>query len=595
MIVFKTSLWDWDLTNKGLSFNERSNHFTDEQIKSYTFPFTEEVNEDVASKLNFVIVDGIVQYPQRIYGNMCIDHSFYEGYIQINSVQGTKVELTIFYGKETLKVFDKKLRQLPFPVTLAQDGLPAFAKAQLSQSWPDATHQFVKVFRDDLDGSADYELFENFLNNYVYNEVDEEWEYPTNSYEIIEGENTAVNRNVMVPMVYLMEVLRVGFKTEGLDVRGDFVDDTFNHKILMVPQNIMEHFAVTEFLNYNFSAYSSQTMEDGVVYNIYTRSHTPEQVGSYSIKIKINFTDVMAQFFELEITQGAVQLYYATSENTFVNIEENVEINVPLGAVDVDIVVTMKLKQQQESISNFNQFTYEYKEGPLNVFPEVYTIADYLPDMNFREFTNRIRSWYNLKFDYTDNAVYLNYLDNHIETVLFRDKSHLQQVDPKRTQNINNLFKLSYPNEETVYVNKDGQTYDETNYTDEETKEIDIQVLPLKVRSNYGSVTAFYPEEEQDLMFILFDGVVADENVSVDNIAGRKLTLQHIYNNQWQKWLKFRANAETIKDSFLMHFTEKLDMEQGIFKYNKNHLIKSINKKRTDTEYYKVDVESETF
>lgn len=596
MIVFKTTTWDWDLTNKGISFTEKNNMFFDEQRKSFTFPFTEEITPDIADKLGLVTVDGVVKYKQRVYGYLIKDHTFYNAYLKINTVVGNRVELTIFYGKETLKVFDKELKDLPFRVTTAEPDLPTFAKAQLTDGWPTATHQFVKISRDDIATKSNYEHFAGFLNNYTYDDqVPGEWSFPVNTNEDIDGDTVAVNRNVMVPLTYLMEVLKIGFATEGLTIRGDFVNDNFNKKILLVPKNFMEKFAVSQYDQYSFSTYTTQVLENGQVYNVYTKQHTPTQEGAYSLKMRINFNSVIAQYFKLTVTQAGETLYEAESQNSIVNINETLDINILDTTVFDPIYVQLKLKQQVGSIADYNTFVYEYNEGALNVFPTVYTIADFLPDMDFRKFTNKIKTWFNLKFDYTENSVYINYIENSLSTMVFDDKRHLEVPKPQRILNTNNLFKLTYPNNEEVLVDKNGQTYNESDFSDDEIKKIEMDVLPLDVMANKGSITAIYPEDDEDLMFVLYDGPVAGENIAVNNINNRRLSLQHIYDNNYKNWLRFRANAETVKDSFTMHFTEIIDIEKGLIKYDKKHLIKSIKKKLTTEEHYKVDVESETF
>ena len=594
MIVFSTNLWDWDITNFGLTLTEQNDLFFDKQTKSFSFPLSVEVNEDVAYKLNLVVVDGVYQYESKIFGNLQIDDDFYEAYISINEVVGQRVEITFFYGKEVLKVFDKKLSQLNFPLVNALPDLPTFAKNQLLLSWPDATHQFVKVLREDLKTKTNYEYFDRFLNNYVYDDVADEWSFPVNTNELIDGETTAVNRNVMVPMPYLMEILKIGFKEEALDLRGEWVNDSFNQKIILVPQNYLEKFSASEYLNYSFSNFTSQEQNGIQIINVYQQTHTPTSLGAYKIDVRINMNSIMAQYFDLKITQGATILYEVFSQNSAVGLNETVDINIVTGTVFQDIVVTLKLVQQNESISSFNNFTYEYKEAPLVLFPDRYNLSQFMPDMNFRSFFNKVRTWLNIKPTYTDNAVYLNYLDDEIDNIQFISKTHLEDPDKNRILDTNNLFRLTTLDEKEVLVNKDGQTFNDSDYSEDEIEDIDIDVLPLPVESNYLVTTAVYPEDEQDLMFILFDGLVEGENIALKKINNRGLEIQDVFNRNWKNWLKFRTNSEAYSDSFQMHYTESLHIDEGIYKYNKHHIMISIKKKRISREYWQVDVKSET-
>lgn len=592
MIVFQTEKYKIDLTNRGVSFNEKSDYFTDQISKSFSFPFTVYIYEDIAAQLGLVNIENVKSYKSKINGYLIIDGDFYDAYIYLNSISGKKAELTLYYGKEVLSVFDRELKQLPFPVISTTD-LPAFAKAQISKAWPEASHNFIKMFRDEIKNESNYELFENFVNNYVDNNGT--WEFPINTTDLINGENVNVNRNVLCPMPYLLEIFKVIFASEGLEIKGDFVNDEFCKKIVYIPENYFENFASSEFENYSLSTNTGQETIDGKVIYKYKRTHLPAALGSYNLKININMSDVVAKYFHLTVKQNFDTLYEAKSENNIVNINQTLNINIVNTTVFDPIEVELRLLQQEVPITNYNNFTYQFKEDQLNVFPTAYTLADFMPDMNVREFINKIKSWLNLKFDYTNNAVYINYLENINDSLIFKTNKHLEISNPTRDLNSNNLFKLSYPDGQEVLVNKNGQTYTALDFVNTEIEEMPMDPQPLAVNSNFDVVTAVYPKEDFDLMFCLYDGLVGHEPLAVDSIDNRKLDLQSIYDFYWKKWLKFRANSETYKDTFFMHVSEKLDKKTGLYKYNKKHLIKSIHKKRVNEHYWKVDLETETF
>ena len=590
MIIFQTANYQYDLTNRGISFTENSDYFSENISKNFSFPFYVYLQEEFAEKLGLVNIENVRSYKSKIYGYLIIDNNFYDAYISVNEIISDKAEVTLFYGKETLPVFDKYLNQLPFKAISATGGLATYAKTLITKQWPDTSHNYVKMYRPEIAKEDNYELFQNFVNNYDVNQA----AFLENSIDVIESENVSVNRNVMCPFPYLLEIFKVAFASEGLEIRGDFVNDDFNKKIVYIPKTFFEHYYVSQFENYSFSNHTSQKTVAGKTINVYKHIHTPTSEGSYSLKINLNMTDAMAKYFKLKVTQDETILFEANSENNQVAINQTLDINIVNTTIFENIEVELNLLSQDASISDFNNFTFEYKEGQLNVFPETYTLADFMPDMTVRNFVNKIKVWLNLKFDYTKNAVYINYLDTIFTDLPINNQSHLQDPDKSRTLNKNNLFKLSYPDGQEVLVNKNGQTYSDTDYVDSEIEKIELEVLPLQVNSNNDVITAVYPEDEEDLMFCLYNGTIADEPLATNNINNRKLDLQHIYNNNYKNWLKFRANAEIYKDNFKMHISEKLDFKTAIFKYNKVHLIKSINKKRINKEYWKVELETET-
>ena len=594
MITFHTLAKKLDLTNKGLTFTEKSDHFNNKISKNFSFPINLKINEDLIHTLGLVNIKNVNRYNRKIYGKLVIDNVFYNAYLAINNLTGNTAEVTFFYGDEILAVFDKKLNTLPFGYTVTGNNLPDFAKTQITKTWPEATHNFVKVFREDIKTAANYNYFENFVNNYKYNTTTNQWEFPVNTIEPVNGENVPLNKNVMSPMPYLLEVFKVGFQSEGLFVGGDFMNSNLMQKICMVPKNYFEKFSQTEYNNYSFDYYTAQETLNGQTINVYKQVHTPTNTGAYSIKFDINLSNALAQYFDFKIKQNSVILYEASSINQQVNINDTLNINIVDTAVLSDIEVELRLKQQTNSIAPYNNFTYERKEGQLNVFPDLYTIADFMPDITFKKFVKLVKNWLNLSFEYTENAVYINFLDSTFNNLTFQDKSHLEQVDPRRTLNENNLFKLSYKDGQEVLVSATGQIYNTQDFTDQETTALEIEVLPLTVTENFGSVTAVYPNDEEDIMLCLYNGLIDSQPLATDNVLLETLKLDYIYTEYWQRWLLFRANAETYKDSFNIHISDLIKITEGLFKYNKKHIIKSIRKKRISSNYWKATVESET-
>jgi hypothetical protein len=592
MIKFQTNKYEIDLSHLPISFNEVNDYFTTEIIKSFSDPLDVDISSDVFEKLNLITIENISKYNNKVYGNLIINNRYYEGYIAINEVKDETAEITIFYGKETLDVFDKKLNELPFNTTNTNGSLVSFANTQITKSWPEVTHNFPKIFNDAIKTKSGYELFENFINNYKYNGVD--WEFTSNSIDNIDGVNTIVNRNVMTPCVYLMEILKTGFKTEGLEVRGDFADAVFNHKILLVPKTYFEQYSANEFLNYSFSTPTSQETIDGKSVNVYTQTHTPSAEGTYKLDMRINLSSFQAAYFKLTIEQNSVVLYNAFSKNNAVFIDESININVATAAINKDIVVTLKLYYQTTSIANFNSFNYSFTEGKLNIFPTSYNVANFLPNITFKKLLNKLKTMFNISFTYTENAVYINYLENQLEAVVFNDLSETDQPKPRRILNKNNLFKLTYPDTQELLVDKNGQTYNQANFTSNEIETIEIEILPLKVLDKDGVVTAVYPEEEEDVMFILYNGPISNEPLAIDKIDNQSLSLQDTYDLYYRKWLQYRANAETYNDSFILHGSKTLNIKEGIYKYNKHHLIKSINKQHINNNYWNIEIETET-
>lgn len=138
--------------------------------------------------------------------------------------------------------------------------------------------------------------------------------------------------------------------------------------------------------------------------------------------------------------------------------------------------------------------------------------------MKVRKFLNKFKTWFNVKFDYVDNSVYINFLENYLDIVDFDDKSHLEIPEPERILNKNKLFKLVYPDSSEILVGKTGQVYSSVDFLEDEINTIKIDALPLRVASNFDITTAIYPSELTDFQFCLYNGLITDQNHAVASI-----------------------------------------------------------------------------
>tara|TARA_R110002167_G_scaffold364968_1_gene588374 strand:+ start:28551 stop:30314 length:1764 start_codon:yes stop_codon:yes gene_type:complete len=587
MILFQTlSGFQLDLTEYGFTFNEESDYFSEETSKSYTLPVNINIDDELATVLGLVDIENISGYTTKVEGCLTIDEVFYDAYISINVVQGTKAELKLFYGKETLSVFDKNLSELPWPVIDTGGSLVTYAKSILDKSYPEVDHNFPMVYRPSIKENANYDEFMLFVNYYGNSQ------FFTNN---LSGEEV-FNRNVMAPMAYIKSVLKLGFETEGLQLRGEFANDSFFDKVVLVPDNYFEEYSnLAKRQSWQFEYYDSQETVEGTTISIYERSFMPDETGTYSIKYKLNFPAGIASNFDFKITYGETNLFKASTNNKPLIIDDVLEINLDGTSPYEEIKVVLRISEQQNTIAALNYFVFDLKGGDVNEFPSEYSLSDFMPDMTFREYFTRIKNWLNLEATYLENAVVLNYMDNTLQKLVYDDHSHLEIPLPKRTLNKNNLFKISYDYGNTVMFDKDGKTYSDADYLDSEITSIDLQVLPVSVSENNGLITGAFPEENSGLVLGIYDGLVSDKPVLRDQISYQDLSLQVVTSLFHKLSLKFRANSEQFNETYYARVHERFDLKHGIFKYNKKQLITSIKKNRISDKWWKITQVSESF
>lgn len=589
MVIFQTlDGFQYDLTGHGLTFNEESPLFSEETKSNFVLPFKAPLDSELATRLGLVTENNVTSYSRRIDGFLIVDQEFYDAYLNIYDIGDEDMEIRLFYGKEVLEVFNKRLSELPFPIVDTNDDLDDFSLQALGREWPDITHNFPMVYRPNITEVSDY----GYFNGYMNWRTEDLTLFRPNSNILVDGELVPRNRNVVCPMPYLLEVFKVAFKSAGLEIRGDFVNHPVIRKILFVPKKYFEYYSDPLVRAvYSFSVTSNINND----LQTFTRTHNPTKNGTYTLHARLSFPKGVTKNFIFSVTYNGKTYYSAEVMNEGVNIDELIEINVKDDTF-TPIEVKLSIDKQQRSIEGYTHFVYDFREGRVNVFPQKYSLKEVMPEMKFRTFYDAIVKWLNLDVVFYENSVYLNFKDNSIQKLVYDDHSGFE--DPKKGRGVmnNNLYKLTYPNGKKLMVSKSGQIYDDSGYTVSEINNIDFDVLPLNVLQTNGILTGTWPgDSEASIILGLYDGIQSGQAVTVESVNGFDLSLQAVYEGFHKFWLSFRTNSETYKDKFFMHVSNILNMRKGSFRYNKKHLIKRVRKTRVNDEYWQVNLESESF
>ncbi len=592
MIYFQAlNEWKWDLTGYGLTFNEESDIFFNESKKNYSFPLNVEFDEETTANLGLVVIENITRYRIKVRGYLYVDDQFFDAYLLINEIQGLKAELQFFYGSEVLAVFDKKLSSLPWPIIDVDNDFKAHVASQINKAYPEVSHNFPMVYRPQITQVQNYEKFEGFVNNHGSNGLFENYDVA------IEEETTVYNINVVSPMPYLLEILRMGFATEGKEIRGDMINHPALRRLVVVPKKYLENYSNTAsrvFFQFNYPT-SQETINNSTV-NVYTKVIVPGSAGYYHLDMTINLPAGLATIFDLQVSYGDEELYRATIESQAVEIDETVNFEVKDSESFADLKVLLRLSEQQNTIQGINRFAFYRDGGEVNVYPNQYDLSDFVPDMKFRTFFNRVKKWLGLDVEFLENAVYLNFLNNSMLNRNFEDHSSLQDPDKKRSLSKNNLFKIKYSTGQKLMVAGTGIVYSDDEFNESETEDIDFEIRPIKIGENKSRITGVYPDEEpNDLLVGIYNSPTNNRPLLNSNWEGADFSLSYMYKVFHKVFLLFRANSEEYKDSFYSHFAMKFNLRNGIFKYNKKHLIKKIRRRRVSEGFWKIDQESETF
>lgn len=595
MIKLQASNFEIDLSTYGVSLKEESSLFTDNIYKSYSLPFGIKADALLLEKLNLPTLENITDVNTAIKCRLVLTDVHYEATLYLGEVTGQHIQCTLTYGDAELAVYDVHLRDLPWPKIISLD-IPGVANVTIQKAWPETAFNFPMVYKPRIQEEDNYELFEGFVNNH------DGADFLLNEEDNSGAEPVFINRNVLAPFPYLLEILKFGFKQAGRKVFGEVFENETLKKALYVPDGYLEKFKGTQYESYSFTTPGETSTTGEGTFGSYSKVFTPEQVGTYEISMSMDFDPVLARFFEFHIYRRDAlsneileTLFSASSQDNRVTIEEKITINITEAAQFDPIEILLSLKHTTESIAAFNYFEYIFKGGQLNEFPNIFSLASFVPDMKFGEYVNLMKNWLNLDIDVEDRYVDINFTQNTILKKEVEDHSHLEIPKPTKTPNSNRFYKLKYANGDQVFFNRNGQVYSDLTRDKENVITIEMDVQPLVVERNNDITTAIASKERSKLDFCLFDGTDAQGKPTCSPMIARNLNLQPVTDAFWKEWLGYRVNSKTFKEGFKCSVHEGLSIKRLSFKYNELHILKKVDKKFLSEKMMKVDVESETF
>lgn len=595
MIKLQAPDFEIDLSTYGVSLKEESNLFTDNIYKSYSLPFSIKADALLLMKLNLPTLENIYDLETTIKCRLVLDDIHFPATWYLGEVHGDIIECTLTYGDAELPVYDVPLRDLPWPKIINLN-VANFANTYISQSWPAVAFNFPMVYRPEIKEESNYELFEGFLNNhngstFLINEEDNSGAEPV-----------FINRNVLAPFPYLLEILKFGYKQAGLQVFGEIFEHEILKKALYVPDGFLEKFKGDQYETFSFTTPTETDTTFLGTYGVYTKTYVPEAIGTYEIAFNLDLDPVLARVFELRITRRDAlsndiieTIYSASSMSNRVTIEEKININITDASQYDPIEIQLYLMHTTESIAAYNNFEYSFKGGRLNEFPDVFSLAAFVPDMTFGEYVNLVKNWLNLDIDVQDRFVDINFTQKTILQKEVDDHSHLELPEPPFQYNSNRFYKLHYANGEKVFFNRTGQVYSDLDDDNENVIKIEMPVQPLVVERIKNITTAIFPKNKSKLDFCLYDGEDVAGRPTCNPAIARKLNLQPVVDDHWKEWLGYRVRSKTYKENFECSVHEGFSINRLSFKYNELHVLKKISKKFINEKLMKVELESETF
>jgi len=579
IIFYADSGFELNLTDLKITFVEENALFYDAFFKNYTLPFSLPVDEEMAIKLGLINEENISGYTVKHEGKIFIDNSFETAYL-IAEMLEDDIEASLSFGKITIPLMDTLLSKLPFPL-INPASISDWATSIKNKFYPEVSHAFPIIFDDEYKKESNYEAFEGLVNN-----VDGAG-FITNSIDV---DGNVLNKNIITPFPYLMEILKLGFSSANLQMIGDFTNVKANNHVILDPKKHLEKFSSTTYDNYQFSQTTDEYLDGSTLILSYSKTHTISTIGSFNIKAFLNFPREV-KVRSLVIKRDTTEVFRSNS----ISVDETITINKEdINPTEV-ITVTLEIEDTAINVATFNNFEFEKEEGKLNIFRNSFSLSEFMPEMTFGALLAKVKNWQNLKIVLSDTSVRIDYIENVFTKATFKNEKAFEIKSPKREFNQAKLYKLKYSDTNFILIDKNGITNSVSSFREEDiiSIDMDLQILPVE---NRGALFSAVRTNDDVFSLLLYNGQdVNGYSVATDKAEGLTFLLPEVYNQRWKNWLHFRINSETITDKFTAHSLEEFLINEGRFKYNKKHIYKTIKRTRQSEEKWNYEIESETF
>lgn len=583
MIIFYADAgFQLDLTGTGITLVEENDMFNDYFTKDYSLPFEAIIEKFSDEQIRFLHFENVKLSDARYPGHLFVDSKYRRGYLVIKSVQGKEIKGIVYYGGTAIPLLETKLPDLPFPINQFAS-MAAHAKDVISKQYPDVGYNFPMIIDEEFSSNTGYDKFQGIINNY------ESGLFVTNSIVQENGESVIYNRNVVTPYPYIMEILRLGFASVGIEINGDFVNDKVNEKVIWDTSKYLERFSTATEDDHIFEESTDEYVEDGEVVSEFVHQFNIVLIGTFKLKMLLNLPqDIVVKSFQVLHNGG--QVYFSQVNNINKEIEINVSDNSMLG----DIKIKLKTAQIDFSISDFNQFEIETNLDKLNIFHGSFRLGQVLPDITFAAFLKKLKTAFNLKIVLDGNVARIDYVDRALKETQYANKTAYEIAEPLKEPSAIKLYKLIYNSNESMYVGSSGEVFNHNQYGKQEIGEFDLNMKVLPISNLNGVFTAKRSKEDPDFKLILYDGLQTANNlpVAVETVLGRTFKLPEVYSLFYKSWIHFLLNSVSFTDKFECDVMEEFDINQGQFKYNAKHIFTRISKTRKSERIWEIECKS---
>lgn len=589
------SNFELDLSSKKITDISENPIFSDKFSTKYSYPIEIDLEDDLD------IVFGFISFYNSSNPLTLIDVTYVHNdvlspaVLEVEEIQGKKMQITISWGFEEFPSWNKKLSELPLD-KFEVANIYTHAAGIISQTYPAVNYNFPQIHTDKIDTDDDiWFAFEKILNNF------KEGVFLENYVDTVE--DITYNKNIMQPLPYLVHVLKKGFEDGGYTLAGSFI----NHPLI---KKICLYSDATYFTTFDQESYTVMQMsEDAVLLTsgyAYYRSITNILMpGKYRI---VGTIYVRPLFFDVVIKYRNITLYsysgstLSTNQHAL-NIDVVFETISDLNPNEVFIYCTQSSSSGLVIFDlNINPIRLHDMSGtaiPTVLNPNQIDLTRAVPDITFGDLITTLKNWVNLNLNYDNSTAYLNFVQEDIDLSRLKEFNLFEVMEPLRKLQKGNSYVLKFQEVNSkeysfVPVYHSFDTISNSSFvTNEKTTEIQINGYPLPLAFRNGIQTAHAFEESNDkVQLVIYDGLTSGLNLAKDP---NELLLPSVHENFWRKFIERRINAQNFQWSFLADSFEilGLNVKDKLSCYSNIHLIKSISKTEIEPEIFEVEIETE--
>ncbi len=591
---FTTQEFELDLSELDISIDEESPRFKDNLSTKFTFPFEFNIDAHLTGKMSDYSSIQALQINKKYEGKLTLDGRIKDAELVILSSAGKVIRAQIDLGFDDFPNANKKLRDLPLGVVTSTSAMHEEANAVIGKTYPEVNYNFPMVHTDSYKGDA---IFADFLGAYNHRK---DGDFVNNEARV--EENFYSNKNIVVPMPYLLHVLKTGIEDAGFTLHGDIMKLEQLQKMIVVPSKKLQLFDRPESVEW---LVGEESMGDsaGKWFWWYKSDQPIHLKGKFKIKGEIvpdigefNNRYLKSYFPKIYLNDTLLWDRYSDRERYIDFVFET-----PLHQDNVlkFMCVTSPLKFGNHA---------EFKIIPLELWDEdgnpkkslanleKYDLAEGLPDIDFITLITAVKNLYNLDWDIRNGTeVWMNFIDSAFEDTHLVDISEFEVTDPERIYNADSSYLLQYKEVESeeyqykkVFIDIDGMKTE--NFKEVEgTQKTEINALPLPMLTQNNLRTAYqFVNNESLVQIVLYDGLKDGKNTTND--ASELINLdQHILKYH-KRWIDFLIRTTDLKWTFFANKNHwrNINSLNTLYAYKRKHWIKEISKRSVNHRTYEI-------